>query len=227
MSALIKGIEMKKFFSLSLVLLFASASALAAGSTPSGGGNYISVSRLSSASATFRGGDGGCVETEANVYAERFSNKINQEIATTSTVLHVFSMTRRNVCTNTTEFSAAHWVGPITSFTHVLKKNTDGTVKGTASVVANIQVEDQVSGNSVPVWLNLVWNTFGVRRDNNNEVKETYPEGFYTLTTVRDTQIVSSAVGSVSDGAYEYAEQYQSATWQQAKSEFRTNTAAQ
>lgn len=209
---------MKKFFSALLLLASVLAlPALAGDSTTSGNGEFTSILAESAAFATLRGGDGGCIETEVDVYASKAYRQINQEKGTTNLRVYVNSMTRRNVCTNTLEFSASG-DGPVTSFAHG---------EGTASVAANIQVVDTVSGNSVPVWINLAWNAFGVRTDFNSEEKETYPEGFYNIRGTRYTSIVSSATGSVSDGAYEYASQYQSATWAQVKLKFRTNAAAQ
>ncbi len=216
---------MKNVF-FSIVLLFASVSAFAGGTTSSGGTVYTSISNESFGYADLRGGDGGCIETETIMYATRSANRINFEKWIITTEVKIDSMVRRNTCTGVLEFSASG-IGPVESFQHIASTSKDGVVTDAmASVVATVLVNDTVSGSRVPVRVSLIWTAFGVKTLLNHETKHIYPGGYWDLSALLrgSMYIESSVAGSLSDGVYEYAQTYASATWAQTNNLYMENS---
>lgn len=193
---------MKRF--LSLFLLLASVPAL------SSAAEVISSNfRGKNAYADF-GYVNGCIVTSAFVFATEIVDNFGPGKPNSGAGM-LANVTRYNQCTGVLELSAFGSRGLLTGL--VFEKES-------ASLSTTLQVFDGVSGTYVDLSVNLVWNAFGVEDNSMSITRSVYPEG--TRSTFRSigTSTVSSAVGSISDGTYEYAGQYFSATLANTRSGF-------
>ena len=196
---------MKMFFS--FLLSLASIPALAGDVSHADGPSQFFYNKSLGGRADLLGANDGCVHTSAFVQAFRAVDESHLGGPTTGTGVFL-RLTRQNTCSGVLELDASGG-GPVEKFS--LEKTA-------VFVRATVQVFDQVSNTHLSVQVKLVWNGFGERTESNSNVRRIQPDGYREETRFNDVSTISSAVGSVSDGTYEYAEQYQSATI------FRTET---
>ncbi len=167
-----------------------------AGGTSSGSGELLTAwNEEQSASAVLSGGDGNCVVTSANIFVTRFRGGTSAGTSGEALRIFVFSMTRTNTCTGVLELNASG-AGSVENFSFW---------DSGASVGALLQLTNTVTGAVVPVRIDLVWMASGEKTEYRNETTRTRPDGSWDTESNVGMSVLSSATGSVSDGAFQYA----------------------